>query len=60
MILTIHDELLFEGPESEMDEVRAIAEAEMVAPWERPHAAARGRRGRRADLARREVGAPRG
>ena len=34
MILTIHDELLFEGPESEMDEVRAIAEAEMVAPWE--------------------------
>ena len=34
MILTIHDELLFEGPESEMDEVRAIAEREMVAPWE--------------------------
>ena len=34
MILTIHDELLFEGPESEMDEVRAIAETEMVAPWE--------------------------
>jgi DNA polymerase-1 len=34
MILTIHDELLFEGPPSEADEVRAIAEAEMVAPWE--------------------------
>jgi DNA polymerase I len=34
MILTIHDELLFEGPPSETDEVRAIAEAEMVAPWE--------------------------
>ena len=34
MILTIHDELLFEGPAAEMDEVRAIAEAEMVAPWE--------------------------
>jgi DNA polymerase-1 len=33
MILTIHDELLFEGPEAEMDEVRAIAETEMVAPW---------------------------
>jgi DNA polymerase-1 len=33
MILTIHDELLFEGPPSETDEVRAIAEAEMVAPW---------------------------
>jgi DNA polymerase-1 len=34
MILTIHDELLFEGPPSEADEVRALAEAEMVAPWE--------------------------
>src|SRR3954449_1163248 len=34
MILTIHDELLFEGPPDESDEVRAIAEAEMVAPWE--------------------------
>jgi DNA polymerase-1 len=33
MILTIHDELLFEGPPSEADEVRALAEAEMVAPW---------------------------
>jgi DNA polymerase-1 len=34
MTLTIHDELLFEGPPEEADEVRAIAEAEMVAPWE--------------------------
>ena len=34
MILTIHDELLFEGPQAEMDEVRAIAEVEMVAPGE--------------------------
>jgi DNA polymerase-1 len=33
MILTIHDELLFEGPPSEADEVHALAEAEMVAPW---------------------------
>ena len=35
LILTIHDELLFEGPESEMDQVRALAEREMTAPW--PH-----------------------
>jgi DNA polymerase-1 len=34
MILTIHDELLFEGPPEEQDAVRAIAEREMVAPWE--------------------------
>jgi DNA polymerase-1 len=33
MILTIHDELLFEGPGEEMDAVRALAEREMVAPW---------------------------
>jgi DNA polymerase-1 len=33
MILTIHDELLLEGPPGEVDEVRAVAEAEMVAPW---------------------------
>jgi DNA polymerase-1 len=33
MILTIHDELLLEGPPEEMDEVRAIVEREMVAPW---------------------------
>ncbi|MCW3011511.1 MAG: polA [Solirubrobacterales bacterium] len=35
LILTIHDELLFEGPEAEMDQVRALAEREMTAPW--PH-----------------------
>ncbi len=35
LILTIHDELLFEGPEAEMDAVRALAEREMTAPW--PH-----------------------
>jgi DNA polymerase-1 len=34
MILTIHDELLFEGPPEECDAVREIAEREMVAPWE--------------------------
>jgi DNA polymerase-1 len=33
MILTIHDELLFEGPPEEADAVRSIVEAEMVAPW---------------------------
>ena len=33
LILTIHDELLFEGPPEEMDEVRALAEREMIAPW---------------------------
>jgi len=32
-ILTIHDELLFEGPPGEMDEVRAIVQREMLAPW---------------------------
>ncbi|MGE4426420.1 MAG: DNA polymerase, partial [Solirubrobacteraceae bacterium] len=35
ILLTIHDELLLEGPEEEMDEVREIVEREMVAPW--PH-----------------------
>jgi DNA polymerase-1 len=33
MILTIHDELLFEGPADEMDDLRALVEREMVAPW---------------------------
>jgi DNA polymerase I len=33
MILTIHDELLFEGPPEEADRVRALVEREMVAPW---------------------------
>ena len=33
MILTIHDELLFEGPPEEVDAVRALVEREMVAPW---------------------------
>jgi DNA polymerase-1 len=33
MILTIHDELLFEGPPEESDRVRALVEREMVAPW---------------------------
>jgi DNA polymerase-1 len=34
MILTIHDELLFEGPPEETDAVRAIIEREMLAPWD--------------------------
>jgi DNA polymerase-1 len=34
MILTIHDELLFEGPPEEADAVRELVEREMVAPWE--------------------------
>jgi DNA polymerase-1 len=36
MVLTIHDELLIEGPASEMegeDGVKALVEREMVAPW---------------------------
>ena len=33
LILTIHDELLFEGPPEEADAVRALVEREMVAPW---------------------------
>ena len=33
MILTIHDELLFEGPPEEVDEVSELVEREMVAPW---------------------------
>jgi DNA polymerase-1 len=33
MILTIHDELLFEGPPEETGRVREIVEREMVAPW---------------------------
>ena len=34
MILTIHDELLFEGPPDEADAVHALIEREMLAPWE--------------------------
>jgi DNA polymerase I len=34
LILTIHDELLFEGPEDELEAVRALVRREMVAPWE--------------------------
>ncbi len=33
MILTIHDELLFEGPPEEADAVRELVEREMIAPW---------------------------
>jgi DNA polymerase-1 len=33
MILTIHDELLFEGPPEEADAVKALVEREMLAPW---------------------------
>ena len=33
MILTIHDELLFEGPPEEADAVKELVEREMIAPW---------------------------
>jgi DNA polymerase I len=33
MILTIHDELLLEGPPEEADRVRELVAREMVAPW---------------------------
>jgi DNA polymerase-1 len=33
LILTIHDELLFEGPPEEVEEVKALVEREMLAPW---------------------------
>jgi DNA polymerase-1 len=34
LILTIHDELLFEGPPEEEAAVRALIEREMLAPWD--------------------------
>ncbi len=34
MVLTIHDELLFEGPPEEEAAVRELIEREMLAPWE--------------------------
>jgi DNA polymerase I len=33
MILTIHDELLFEGPPEEADAVKELVERDMIAPW---------------------------
>ena len=33
MVLTVHDELLFEAPEAEADAVEALAAREMAAPW---------------------------
>jgi DNA polymerase-1 len=33
MILTIHDELLFEGPPEEAEQVKELAAREMLAPW---------------------------
>ena len=33
MILTIHDELLFEGPKSEQKELSDMVEKRMIAPW---------------------------
>jgi DNA polymerase-1 len=34
LLLTIHDELLFEGPPEEVEQARALIEREMVAVWE--------------------------
>jgi DNA polymerase-1 len=34
LILTIHDELLFEGPPAELDAARALIEREMVGVWD--------------------------
>jgi DNA polymerase-1 len=34
MILTIHDELLFEGPPEEAAAMRTLAQREMIAPWD--------------------------
>ncbi len=34
LILQIHDELLFEGPPEEIDELRGLVEAEMTGAWE--------------------------
>jgi len=34
LLLTIHDELLFEGPPGEIEAARALIEREMVAVWE--------------------------
>jgi DNA polymerase I len=35
LLLTIHDELLFEGPPSEADDARALIESEMCGVWDR-------------------------
>ncbi len=35
LLLTIHDELLFEGPPEEGDDARALIEREMCGVWER-------------------------
>jgi len=34
LILQIHDELLFEGPPEEMDQLRILVEAQMTGAWE--------------------------
>ena len=54
MLLQVHDELVFEAPPEEVDDVRAMVKREMESVQQARRAAGGGRR-RRRQLARREV-----